>query len=196
MSSSLRSHGTIDKTTKFQCIKTQAYYDNAVGRTVPIPFKYNNGVLDINIQDNVIVDLVEDEDTGSDENYVQVKTLGGSGLVTSLGPTMIRWLNNWVVDLESADPDTFSVYTPGIMTKIQVPLNPSNVRGSVLGNDLSDSAYGISSQAPTGDDYISGSQGNNYRTLWIFKTPVTIRYYSGSTPYYLTYNSTYSPTYD
>jgi len=196
MSSSLRSHGTIDKTTKFQCIRTQAYYDNFVDSRVPIPFIYNSGVLDINIQDNVINDLVDDLNDGDEENYTQVKTLGGSGLVTSLGPTMIRWLNDWVVDYHNATPNTFTVYTPGVMTKVQIPVNSNDIAGTILGNDVANSAYGISSQPPTGDDYISGSQGNNYHTVWIFKTPVTIRYYDGSTPYYLTYNSTYSPTYD
>jgi hypothetical protein len=82
------------------------------------------------------------------------------------------------------------------MTKVQIPVNPNDIAGTILGNDINNAGYGISSQPPTGDNYITGSQGNNYHTVWIFKTPVTIRYYVGSTPYYLTYNSTYSPMND
>ena len=90
MSSLSRSFGTIDKTTKFQHIKTPAYYDNDVEATVLVPFSYDNNTLDIHIQNNVENDLITDVNSGQSSAQYLVQTMGGTGLVLQLGENMIR----------------------------------------------------------------------------------------------------------
>jgi hypothetical protein len=63
----LRGYGKISQLTKFQKITTPSYYDNDINITVPIPFSYVHGVVDIHIQDNVQSDLIDDGDTPDEQ---------------------------------------------------------------------------------------------------------------------------------
>jgi hypothetical protein len=197
MSSALRFHGAIDKTTRFQHIRTQSYYDSILGATVPIPFSYSNNTLDINIQYNVEDDLITNADPGNPYANYTVQTLGGDGLVLRLGPNMIRWLNDWVSDYyNSSVIDTFTVLHPGVMTKIQTPLENNDDTGDTLDNYINSDTYGITDVAPSGENHVNGDSTSNYLTSWIFKTPLTIKFMLDGSPRYLTYASTYAPQND
>ena len=192
MSSIHRTPGTIIKTTKFQHIKTQSYYDGDLGYDTPIPFVYANGVVDIRIQNNVDNDLITNCETGSEYSDFLVESLGGTGLATKLGPNFIRWLNDWVSCVY--DPsviDTFEVYTPATMTKVQV--KPNNNNDDVLNNYFDKDSYGISSLPPTGTGYVAGTEENHYNTVWVFQSPLTIKFMYDGDPLYLTYQTTFAP---
>lgn len=197
MSSFSRSFSTIDKTTKFQHIRTQSYYDNELNTTTPIPFSYDNNTLDINIQNNIENDLITDIDPGNVYANYTVQCMGGTGLVLQLGPTMIRWLNNWVADYyDSSVINTFTVHIPGVVTKIQSPIENNDDNGDTLDNYINSEQYGITDVKPSGEDHINGDESNRYLTAWVFKTPLTIKFLNNGTPYYLTYTTTYAPQYD
>lgn len=194
MSSFSRSFGTIDKTTKFQHIKTPAYYDDDVGAIVLVPFSYNNNTLDIHIQNNVENDLITNVNSGSSSAQYLVQTMGGTGLVLQLGENMIRWLNNWVASaFNNSVIDTFTVEHPGVVTKVQFSVHNNDEFGDIFGNDVDDYGFGITLQKPSNEDLIQGDENNRYFTAWIFKTPLTIKFLVDGTPHYLTYQSTYCP---
>jgi hypothetical protein len=196
MSSSLRSKAVRSGTTKFHHIKTAGYFNDNVGSIFPVPFSLKNGVVDINIEDDVDSELIENETPGTFLIEGLCKDIGGVGVATTLGPNFIRWLNNWVSDeLDNSVLDTFSVYIPSTMTKVQITDEDSD-DFDVMENIITNSPYGISSDAPNGDNYINGNASNNYRTCWIFKTPLTIKFTDNGDARYLTYNTTFAPVYD
>ena len=193
MSSIHRTPGTVIKTTKFQHIKTQSYYDSDLGYDTPIPFVYANGVVDIRIQNNIENDLINDVYDGNEYSDFLVESLGGTGLASRLGPTFIRWLNDWVPNygFDSSVIDTFEVYTPATMTKVQV--KPNNDNDAVLNNYFDRDSYGISSLPPTGTGYVAGTAENKYNTVWVFQSPLTIKFQYNGSPRYLTYQTTFAP---
>jgi hypothetical protein len=197
MSSLLRGHGVISETTKFHHIKTVGYYNDIAGSEFPVPFKYETGVLDINLEDDVESQLIENETAGT--KYIEglAKSMGGVGLVQRLGPNFIRWLNNWVASFygDNSVIDTFEVFVPATVTKVQVTDENSD-EYDVLENDISDDPWGISRYAPSSDGYVRGHGGNNFHTCWVFKTPLTIRFYLDGDARYLTYNTVFAPVYD
>lgn len=196
MSSALRGHGAISETTKFHHIKTVGYYSNTIGSVMPVPFEYNSGMLDIRLEDDVEQSLIESETAGT--RYIEglAKSMGGTGLVQRLGPNFIRWLNNWVANYyNNSVIDTFEVYTPATVTKVQTT-DEDSYDYDVLENDISNDPWGISDTAPSSDGFVSGNDGNKYHTSWVFKTPLTIRFYDNGVARYLTYNTTFAPVYD
>ncbi len=192
MSSAFRGHISIPTSsqavnTKFVNLTTLCYVDSSVsgGYPVPIPFSYNNGVLDINIQDNVEDDLISGEGSIVPFNFNMVRQLGGRGVVSSLGPNLLTWLNN---EYGSYD---FKIDKQAIVTKVQMNKN--------IGDDPFDftlgqfSASGFSTSQPSSDDYIlTGSPADNYGTFYVFVSPLTISYVDGATTYYLVLHSTFT----
>lgn len=196
MSSVLSGFSKITQETKFHHIKTVGYYNSIVGSTVPVPFIVRNQVIDINIEDDVESNLIEDFNAGSEYIEGLCKSMGGLTLATSLGPNFIRWLNNWVANYYNDSViDTFTVHIPATMTRVQVTDEESD-DFDVLENDISDEPWGISLNAPSGDDFVAGNETNNWRSCWIFKTPLTVKFMLDGSPRYLTYNTTFAPMYD
>lgn len=193
MSSATRSFGVIGQTTKFQKVTTPEYFDGTIGEfgeNVPIPFSYSNGVLDIHIQDNVQVDLIDDGDFPGQNTDFQCKTIGMPRLVTSLGPKMLEWLQNFLVNI--GGPITnIQVHTPGQVVKAQFVLSGA-ISGTFMGSDVDDSTYAITSTPPSSDEYVFGTESDKFRTVFIFKTPLTISYKEDGTPRYLTLFSNYA----
>lgn len=189
--SSLRFHPTISQTTKFQKLTTPSYYDNSLEFIAPIPFIYNNHVIDISIQDNVQADLIDNGNSPSQDTDPQCKTFSGTGLVLSLGPKMLEWLTNWFTN-EYSSVSNIRVFTPGQVIKAQYPYQNDVSLGRFLRSDVNDQTYAITSSPPTSDEYVSGDNSNNYRTVWVFKTPLTISFNENGTERYLTLFTNYS----
>lgn len=187
----LRGYGAISQLTKFQKITTPSYYDNDVDTEVPIPFSYANGVLDIHIQDNVQSDLIDDGDSPDELTEYQCKTTGLPRLVTGLGPKMIQWLENFLANSTGGTITAIQIYTPGHVMKAQFILQ-NNAVGEFLESDVDDSTYAITNDPPSSDEYIYGSSADNFRTVYIFKTPITISFKTDGTPQYLTLFSNFS----
>ncbi len=196
MSSALRSHGTISQTTKFHHIKTVGYYNDEVGSAFPVPFVCANGVVDINLEDDVEDQLINNETAGTEYIEGLCKDMGGLSLAQRLGQNFIRWLNNWVANYYNDSViDTFTVHVPATMTKVQVT-DEDSYDYDVLENDISNEPWGVSLKAPAGDGFVSGGAGDNFRTCWVFKTPLTIRFLVDGEPRYLTYYTVFAPVYD
>jgi hypothetical protein len=168
-------------------ITTLCYNDSSLGENpLPIPFSYDNGILDIHIQDNVEEDLISGESGVFPFNMNLVRQLGGKGLVRSLGPNVLAWLSN-----EFSGTD-YVVHTSGTVTKVQMNSNIGE-------NEFTDwtlgqySAFGNSTDAPSSDRYnYTGTEANNWGTFWVFLQPLTISYMDGDTKRYIVFNTTFT----
>ena len=188
MSSALRSI-TIAKTnvTNVGTVNTISYDDTTFGIDLPIPFTVIDNVLDIAVQDNVLVDLLTPGSiTGVDnEPDLQASVMGGLSPVSSLGPNMIIFLKNFIADYENSASDyslvtDIAIYNASTMTKL---------RFGILSQDR---AWEFTNTAPvkTTPDPVSGNSSNNFRVVWIFKSPLVISYkFDGSDTRYLTFAS-------
>lgn len=181
--------------TKFLNITTASYGDDILSNIVPIPFSYDNGMLDIHIQNDVSAWIA----SGSEPfpySYSMVKQMGGTGLVQSIGSNFGAYLSNWLSSSNSfgSNITNISVYQPAQVTRVQVPtagflgLNPLY---QVLGQY---SVVGITTTPPSGDDYIScGDSNDNYSSSWIFQTPLTLKFTVGGTEInYVTFTTTFT----
>jgi hypothetical protein len=181
--------------TKFFDVLTGSYADSTIisGNTIymPIPFIVVNQVLDINVNQNLdIENFVSAGDPPSTTVSFQCKVMGGSSLVTSLGPNMIRWLRNRIENEEGTGQYTgpINLYINPTMTKIQLP---APQQGFTPLND--EAVYGVTDEPPTSTEYIGGNFENNYFTAWVFKTPLTVEYAGGAgVNRYLTMTSQFS----
>ena len=53
----------------------------------------------------------------------------------------------------------------------------------------SDSVWQIRTSAPSGENYITGSDADNYQTTFIFKTPLTFSIVEGGVTKYITFKT-------
>ena len=114
----------------------------------------------------------------------------------SLGPNFVRWLNNWLADeYNNTVIDTYSIEVPATVTKVQVT-DEDSYDFDVMENDIVNTPWGISTDKPSGDDYVRGNSGNAFHTFWVFKTPLTIKFLVDGNERYLTYNTTFAPVYN
>ena len=197
MSSANRSYGVASETTKYQKVTTPSYFDGDLSTTVPIPFLYDNNTLDINIQDNVQADFIDDGDSPAFDTEYQCTVMGGSGLVLHLGPKMKEWLNSWLSNNYAGDYDTDScaVHNSGVMTKAQFVLE-NNADNELLESDIDDSTYAITDSVPIGkysSNYVFGGDSNNFRTTWIFRSPLVISFTVLGSKKYLTLFTNFAP---
>lgn len=199
--SAVAPNGFTDINTKFVNITTPSYFDTDLSDLVPIPFSYNKGLLDINIQDNV-EDIIYNGYEPYGLSSRLVKKMGGTGIVTSLGPNLTLYLQNWLsvsVPTVPGDIGNFSVVGQPIVTKIQQPAKMVVPPGDP--SELLDyyqpfsqfNVWNISDNTPSGDDYlIGGSDDDNFSTSWVFQTPLTIRYTADGAIKYLTFTTTFT----
>ena len=210
MSSVLRSKAaTPTENTRWVNITTPSYFDASMrpteldGTFVPVPFTVNNGVLDINIQDDVIESLFNDPlafyyDQVFSPTY-KVKLMGGSRPVTSLGPNLTEFLYYYL----DANDESLAIQTAPVMTKIQSTYNIGDglVGDSIflgypygfIENTLGSGTPMGTSISPPQTDYVTGTGVNdNYRTSWVFKTPLTVQFTSSGSPLlYFTFSTNF-----
>lgn len=188
MSSVLRLRGAIkDTPLKFNGFSGPFYNDSALD-WMPFPFTYKNGLLDIALIDNFEADMItstgKDPQIGSNEDTRLLKLMGGSGLVNSLGPNFIRYIKAWRTGMDVGS--SVGIHVPAVMTKIQ-----SSGKNELYTSE----AYQVSTVAPSGDDFVSGDASNNFRTTWIFKSPLTITIVESGVTKYITLSSFLGPDY-
>jgi hypothetical protein len=184
--------------TKFSALITPSYEDGSIVNEadieMPIPFTVVKGVLNINVKQSADIQTFVNNGTAPrDQADIQAKMLGGTKLVTSLGPDMTTYLRNWINQIEelgSPYSGPLVVYIKPVMTKVQVA-NPSF---SVPGSGAFDSnrSWGITTEAPVSSEYTGGGSANNFYTTWIFKSPLTVQYYASSVFKYITLTSQFS----
>jgi hypothetical protein len=141
---------------------------------MPIPFYVTDqGVLEIRIQDDVQTDLltVGSFVTINSTPFFNCKVMGGTQLVTSIGQTVKDFLTAWIENSEGDEPSSnFELVVKPVMTKVQFSTNPNQFEDN--------EAHMLSDYMPSSDLYVTGGESNRYRTTWVFKSPMTIKYYS------------------
>lgn len=143
--------------------------------TLPVPFTLDaQGVLDIKIQDNVVQDLLtvgQFNGTTYGQPDYQCKLLGGYKTAESLGPNMILYIKALVADIEEGTaPSKIELLIKPQMVKVQFSMGD--------GNWPDEDTIVVSDLPPSSDGYVTGAEANNFRTVWTFATPMTIKYYS------------------
>jgi hypothetical protein len=162
---------------KFHDIETPCYSDSDIGRTIPFPFSFKNGILDIDYIDSFEADMVTT--TGippSTEPGVIIQLFGGERLVQTLGPHFVEYIRAW----RSTDSGTpVSIYSNGTVQKIQYNFNTFT----------RDSVYEVTTEPPSGDNYTIGNSTNKFRSTWVFKAPLTITTVESGVTQYITFSS-------
>jgi hypothetical protein len=162
---------------------TGPYYIDAQYGPLLIPVQYKNGVLDITNIDNFASYSgapLMNGDIGL-YNLPLYKSMGGSGLVTSLGKQFINYIRRWRSTVTTSPVTNVELYTNGIMTKIQ---------SSQKSNLYSGGVFRVDTKPPSSDFYVIGDESVMYRTTWIFKKPLTIKTIEDGFPKYITFNTT------
>uniref|UniRef100_A0A6C0HK10 Uncharacterized protein n=1 Tax=viral metagenome TaxID=1070528 RepID=A0A6C0HK10_9ZZZZ len=176
--------------TNVTTVNTISYYDNEVGDSLPIPFTVSNGVLDIAVQDNVMIDILTPESFVDDFNNqcdLQASIMGGLFPVSSLGPNMVTFLKIFIANEEDSATDynlvtNIEIYNAPTMTKLR------------FNYIYSENTWQFDNEAPVKitPNPVSGNSSNNYRVVHIFKSPMVISYkYDGNNTRYLTFTSAF-----
>jgi hypothetical protein len=189
--------------TKFVNLTTLSYVDNTVdnstdgGTPLPIPFTCEDGVLDIRVQNGVQNDLLDSISSVFPVNFKLVRPMGGSSLVRSLGPNFITFMQNL-----TGFGTNFTIEKPGIMTKVQMPMDVSGYTsltelpdGTPFENDYLGqfSGLGVTATPPAGDGYlITGSEADAFGTFHVFQVPLTVKYTFSDVNYYMTFHTTFT----
>lgn len=178
MSSTLRTVAQPTKlATKFNNISTPSYSDSTLGELVPIPFSYNNGVIDILITNSDVQNLIDNGTSPNDDTEYQAKMLGGKRLATSIGSNFDTYLRNLINSLDTLGAPyagELQIVVNPVMTKAQLA-QPSNVTGLTFEN-----VFGVNDTPPSSDEYVGGNATNVFYTFWAFYSPLTVRYTSSA----------------
>jgi hypothetical protein len=160
--------------TKIFTPTTASYTDSVIGENMPIPFYVTKqGVLEIRVQDGVQADLLTVGTfvgLNSDVEF-QCKVMGGVMPVSSLGQTVKDFLTAWIEEDENSSPSgEFELVVAPVMTKVQFSTNPDQF-GEEQTATLSD-------YPPSSSEYVTGLPSDVYRTVCVFQSPMTVKYYS------------------
>ena len=180
MTSNLRFYSVKKELPTKPVTLTSAYYVGADEQYHLFPFTYSNGTLDIALIDNfqqAYIDTSgEKPNSTSCDPAHHYMLLGGTGVVTKLGPTFIRYIRAaW--ELDSTSP--VSIYQPCAVTKVQEMEEPDD------GSSFVQSGFYETTVPPSSDGYIVPTF--DFRTSWIFKTPLTISVVKGGVTTYITF---------
>ena len=176
------------KSTQLEYVRISGPYYRDVTAYLPFPFTYNNGELDIALIDGFpqflygtppITAPLSSVDGNFVNNNCLFKLMGTNGIVTSLGPTFLKYIRAW---RNLSTHDSISIHIHPVVTKTHFSSK------SVLNTG---SAFKISQQPPSGDGYVIGEEENDFRTIWVFKTPMTLLIkIRGGPSEYITLNTT------
>jgi hypothetical protein len=181
--------------TKFFDVLTGSYQDSIINApntvNMPIPYIVTNQVLDINTAQSSDVTLfVNSGNAPSNTVSYQAKVMGGTNLIISLGPNITTYLRILIQNIESL-PSQYSgpleLYIKPVMTKIQTV---AQAQGDSPLND--EAVWGVTTEPPVSDQYIGGGPSQNFFTVYVFRSPMTIRYTISGTDKYLTFTSQFS----
>ena len=174
---------TANALTNFVPIKSLTF--NNGNHTILVPFVYANGVLDV-----APINGFDPSSGLGDVNgfsWRMVRPIGGFGVVNTLGANFLTWFENWT----DVDPGSETIFVAPIMTKVAQSV-PS-------GDSILNSQYAVSggqrptiTESPSSDNYVTGYGGNNWDTVWVFKSPLTIQYTDAGTTEYVTFYSQFT----
>jgi hypothetical protein len=186
MTSVLRTFSTTKEgLTLFLKPESPSYITNVINgddTIVLFPFTYSNGVLDITYSDNnfkeVMVDIANINP--SFESTTTIRIVGGPFLVNSLGNTFKDYIRAW-------RDGTIDAGSP---INIHVAPTLLRVQEAALANmDAQNQSYKISTVAPSDGNLITGTTLNNFKTTFIFKSPLIFTIVESGVTKYITFTS-------
>jgi hypothetical protein len=170
--------------TKFVKPVSPCYVDSIIGYSVLFPFTYANGELDISYAGNSFeADMVDTSGQApGSESRPAVRILGSPRLVTSLGENFKAYIRAWRIDsIDAGSP--IEIYVAPHVIRVQ--------ESDIINVSAVDNSYAISQSAPSGDNYITGSSSDRYRTKYIFKTPLTFTIVESGVTQYITFRTNF-----
>jgi hypothetical protein len=172
-------------------IKTDSpcYYDNIFDRNVLFPFSYSNGVLDISYASNSFKEEMVDtlnrppnvDEEDPEESSTAIRVMSGPQLVSSLGENFKAYIRAWRDGTIDAGSPILIHIAPQVIRVQEVDNNAVN--------SVTNDTYRISSQPPSGDTYTIGVDANQYRTTYVFKTPLTFSIVESGVVQYITFRT-------
>jgi len=168
--------------TTFLKPESAAYYDNDSDFNLLFPFTYSNGVLDISYDGNLFKQQMVDSlnQSPSAETGTVIRVMGGPQLVSSLGDNFKAYIRAWRDGTIDAGSPILIHIAPQVFRVQEAEYNSINAGGS---------SYRISSQPPSGDTYTIGSELDRYRSVYVFKTPMTISIVESGVVQYITFRT-------
>jgi hypothetical protein len=184
MSSVIRSLAEVKEAlTKFVKPETPAYYDDDADIDVLFPFSYSNQVLDITYAGNTFKTRMIDttnRSPGSEPDTI-IRILSGPYLVKSLGPNFKAYIRAWRANtIDAGSP--IEIYVAPQVLRVQ-EADYENITSS------SGDSWEISTSAPASENYIIGDATNNYRTTYVFKSPLTFTLVESGIIKYITFKT-------
>ena len=179
MSSVIRAYAVRKEgLTRFLKPETPCYDDGT--NNLIFPFSYSNGLLDISYSGNDFKSRMVDvlNVSPNSETDLMISIMSGPHLVTSLGDNFKDYIRAWRDGTIDANSPIEIYIAPQVMRVQETTVSASN----------SDS-YTISTQAPVTDKYIDGSATNNYKSTYVFKTPLTVSIVEGGVVNYITFRT-------
>ena len=132
------------------------------GDDIPVPWTYNNGLLDMDFSSGFSASTIVDTNTTSYLRY----SSNALHLVNAIGPNLIAWME----DEGSADAGSVTVYEYPIVIHangIQIGLEPN-----------SNPTTGTSSD-PFNFTQSAGGPSNNWYATYLFQKALVLRYTTG-----------------
>jgi hypothetical protein len=161
---------------------TPAYYDSTFDNDMLFPFSYSDGVLDISYAGNRFKEEMVDQLNQSPNNEpgTAIRVMGGPYLVSSLGDNFKAYIRAWRDGtIDAGSPINIHI-APQVFRVQEAEYNSINASGS---------SYRISTQPPSGDTYTIGSELDRYRSVYVFKTPMTISIVESGVVQYITFRT-------
>jgi len=158
------------------------YYNDASSRKLLFPFTFKNGILEINLINGFSltsgVTPLNFGSGGSAADGGLVRLHGGLNLVQYIGPNFKTYIknctwknkdntNNYNITSEA----TISVYTPGVVSRVQQLDNITNLPTSINPGTGAGDAYVLSTDTPT-EGFVSPLQ--NFGVTYAFNKPLVI----------------------
>ena len=169
------------------------YHDTDLNLTFLFPFTYSDGLLDISYDGNrfkeEMVDTLnqspnefeDEEDEIRYEISTAIRMAGGPQLVSSLGENFKAYIRAWRDGTIDAGSPILIHIAPQVIRVQEVDNNAVN--------SVTNDTYRISSQPPSGDTYTVGNDANQYRTAYVFKTPLTFTIVESGVVKYITFRT-------
>jgi hypothetical protein len=159
-------------------------YDNGP-RDVLFPFSYSNQVLDITYEGNNFESLMVDT-TGrapTSEADTAIRILSGPYLATSLGENFKAYIRSWRSStIDAGSPIEINI-APQLLRVQEASYDNIDVTSD------GDSSWKISTSVPASENYITGDATNNFKTTYIFKTPLTFTIIESGIKKYITFKT-------
>jgi hypothetical protein len=184
MSSVVRSYGAVEAKTKFVPVKSLSYHNIVTNHTVLVPFTYSNGVLGLSTTTPGFT--YEHSIDTNGYSWRMVKPMGVEGVVNALDESFTQWFEYY----EEADNGSTTIQVAPVVTKVQMSVPHG---GSILNSQYCYRS-GLT-EPPTSSEFVTGSAATNYDTVYVFKTPLVLRYTdSGNARYASIYTQFTNPS--